>query len=118
MKLHKGYYLVVIKNGQIHSYDGNHDQPKGVTEASQLINRLGLNPENLDHKMIRLPYNIDILHLDKAQPFSGAMAIVQMLNKQLDLKTFTLDDVPDIVVKLNEEAIGIMAPIIEKFGSK
>lgn len=114
MKLNKGYYLVTISNGLINSYDGVHDSPEGVSEASVLINRLGLNKQGYEHKMIYIPFNIPVKQIHaKNEAFAGSKNIISTLNDQLEIKTFTLEPIPDISVQVNEEAINTMAPLIK-----
>lgn len=100
--IYSGYYLIILQNGVITSYDGSHDSTKGVTKARDLIKIMRLSPEKSDFKMLKLQKDI---------PYEGKMLEkLQDLHLQGELK---LESVKEQKVKINHSAANFMAEVIE-----
>ena len=98
--IHAGFYLIILKDGIVSSYDGSHSRTKGVTQARELINRIGLGTGS-EYKM---------LHLKKDVSYEG-----KMLDKLQELHAegkLPLVDVKNQKVKINTKAADLMAGVI------
>lgn len=98
--IYSGFYLIILKDGIISSYDGSHSRTKGVTQARELIERMGLG-NGSEYKM---------LHLKKDVSYEG-----KMLDKLQELHSegkLPLVEVKNQKVKINTKAADFMAGVI------
>lgn len=105
-----GYYLVGFdKNNQIKSLDGSHNLQKEVQKALELYNRLHLRDDDMTYKMAYLKETHHFKRNWEIGKHTG-----QGLQDAFEKGLLVLKEVPTKhTIKLNEEAIGLLAPAIK-----
>ena len=52
--IYQGFYLIEMNDDEVTSFDGSHDNSKGVSQAMELYIRLGFKKEHRKYFMINL----------------------------------------------------------------